>query len=276
MASSSDDSTIDWLKFGYDVYNSRQTPKVSYSQPPMTPEQRDLFNYAIGRIKSLPDTARDLYPTTSYYATHAPTIDVNRLKAGYTGYRGPGQPDEAWLSGVLKGQGQQPKPAPMQDYSNRHPDAPLQGSGLYGNGGGPRRGGGPMNDIGGTNQEGIPQPRIPVEGDVSQRTQNPRGPGAGSMFGGTQPPAGMSASDGKWISEHYDWLAQKFAEFKQDHPMWWKAGQAFAAFTGVPGTIAAAWISHMANSGGVRPGSGGGPPPGGGGGGVIPPPGGGN
>jgi hypothetical protein len=103
---SGDFNWFDYARFINDWSQARQDKKnQGFQQTPMSPEQRAVWQYAFDKFKGSPDASADIYPTARYYGTNAPSIDVDAMKAGKTGYKPVPPPTPAQLSAIITGKG---------------------------------------------------------------------------------------------------------------------------------------------------------------------------
>lgn len=100
-SSSGSMDTLAWIKFINDVAQSRK--QGSFQNVPMSPEQKQLYDFSFDRIKNLPDPTKDLYPLAMQHATTNPQpFDIDAAKAGKVAYRSPTFSAHG-LAGVLTG-----------------------------------------------------------------------------------------------------------------------------------------------------------------------------
>lgn len=147
---SGDFNWVDYARFINDWYQARQNKKnTGFKQTPMSPEQRQVWQYSFDKFKGLPDASADLYPTASYYAKAAPSIDVDAMKGGKTGYKTVPPPTPAQLSAIISGKGT-PSSSPYTSPAAASPIAGINSVDRE-----------PLNNVGGTG-DGIPGARSPI------------------------------------------------------------------------------------------------------------------
>lgn len=104
---------MDWLERFYGMYNAHkkdQRNKPSFIAPPINPEQKQVFDWAMERLKSLPNTTNDLYPTAMAHATANPKFDIDAARAGKSSYTAPDYKslESVFRSNMGTAQGQNP------------------------------------------------------------------------------------------------------------------------------------------------------------------------
>lgn len=95
---------LPWLQFANNLYQSQR--KGKYQPVPLTPEQRDLYNWSRNKVNALPDVNKALYPTAINNAMSSPSLDMDALRAGKPGaYTAPQRMpfDQSTLASVLGG-----------------------------------------------------------------------------------------------------------------------------------------------------------------------------
>jgi hypothetical protein len=104
-------SYADWATFLVGLYNSQK--KGKFQNVPMSPDQKQLFDWSYGNLKNTPNSSDVLFPVASHYVTNPSSIDVGALKAGNIGYK-PGAPfDASKLTGAISTPPPSSTPAPQ-------------------------------------------------------------------------------------------------------------------------------------------------------------------
>jgi hypothetical protein len=190
-----------WLSFINQVANSRKKP--SWQQAPWAPGQQELFNYALNRVKGLPDMSGAMGKYAMTRATENNPIDVAAMRAGKVGYTPTGGANKADLPSMIAAMG-------GGGGSNTTP------TGLP-------PPGGTSNGVGPTG----------VDGDPFGHVTSPAGT-SGDPF------AGMGTTAGGNTDLHS--IFQRGVDYINQHGGSGKAvgltGSAIAAYLGVPGLLA--------------------------------------
>lgn len=95
-----DPTLLDWLAFGLKVQQSQQGGQ--FKLPPMSPEQQQMFQWAMGILQGTPSSSAMALPILGYDLAHPGTIDMNALKAGKVGYTPAQHMSPSDLAAVLK------------------------------------------------------------------------------------------------------------------------------------------------------------------------------
>lgn len=102
--SSSSGDFDSWVKL-LALLEQSQNSKTKFKNVPMSPEQKQLYDYAFDRIKALPNTTAALAPYATSRALTSNPLDIAALKRGEVGYTPTGTMDRppANLAGILGG-----------------------------------------------------------------------------------------------------------------------------------------------------------------------------
>jgi len=101
-------SVLDWLAFATSVYESQK--KGSFQFPPMSPEQKQMLDWAMGVLKQTPNTAAMAMPILQHDLSNRSTLDINALKRGETGYTPGARMSAAELAKIIGGGATTPPP----------------------------------------------------------------------------------------------------------------------------------------------------------------------
>lgn len=83
-ATSTASAILPWLQFAMQVYEGQKGG--NFIMPPLTPEQKQMLDYAMGVLKGTPRTADYAFPILGYDLSHPATLDFEALRRGETGF----------------------------------------------------------------------------------------------------------------------------------------------------------------------------------------------
>lgn len=104
-AASKTSAILPWLQFAYAVMEGQKSG--NFIMPPMTPEQRQMFDYATSILKGTPQQASYAFPILGYDLGHPATLDMAALKRGDVGFTPAGHMSSDALAKILS-RAQQP------------------------------------------------------------------------------------------------------------------------------------------------------------------------
>jgi hypothetical protein len=75
---------LPWIQFAASMYEAQKSGK--FVQPPMSPEQKQMFDFAMHYIQTTPDNRQTINNMLQFDLAHGASLDIDALKAGKTGY----------------------------------------------------------------------------------------------------------------------------------------------------------------------------------------------
>lgn len=94
------DSILPWLQFAASYQESKKSG--TFVQPPMSPEQKQMFDWAMHYLETTPDNRQTINSILGYDLAHPATIDMAALKAGNVGYTPQGHMPGTDLAAMLR------------------------------------------------------------------------------------------------------------------------------------------------------------------------------
>lgn len=78
------DQILPWIQFAASYQESKKSG--TFVQPPMSPQQQQMFDWALHYIQATPDNRQTINAALGYDLAHPATLDMNALREGKTGY----------------------------------------------------------------------------------------------------------------------------------------------------------------------------------------------
>lgn len=103
-------AVLPWLQFVAAVIEGNKNGK--FVMPPMTPEQKKMFDYAMSVLQGTPKQSDYMFPILGYDLGHPATLDMDALKRGDIGFHPAGHMSNDELAKILNGGTAAPPPAP--------------------------------------------------------------------------------------------------------------------------------------------------------------------
>lgn len=94
---------LPWLQFALKVQESQKSG--TFKMPPMSPQQQQMFNWAMTTLQGTPSSSAMMLPILGYDLSHPATIDMNALRAGKVGYTPTQHMPGLDLSKIIQGVG---------------------------------------------------------------------------------------------------------------------------------------------------------------------------
>lgn len=99
---------LPWLQFAYAVLEGQK--KGSFVMPPMTPEQKQMFDFAVNLLQGTHKQS-DYAPILGYDLAHPATLDMAALKQGNVGFNPAQHMSGEQLAKILGGASTTPPPS---------------------------------------------------------------------------------------------------------------------------------------------------------------------
>ncbi len=93
---------LPWVKFAASYLESQKSGK--FVQPPMSPEQKAMFDWSLDYLKGFPDNRSAIDAILKFDLGHPSTINMEALKAGKVGYTPQGHMPGVDLASVIRNQ----------------------------------------------------------------------------------------------------------------------------------------------------------------------------
>lgn len=91
---------LPWLQFAASIYESQRSGR--FVQPPMSPEQKTMFDWAMHYIQTTPDNRATINSILGYDLGHPASIDMEALRAGKVGYTPAGHMPGTDLAAMIR------------------------------------------------------------------------------------------------------------------------------------------------------------------------------